>query len=104
VIDNSFVDYCLENFNSYKTDPEKVQTVATIGIFPNPSDNQVGFFIESSVKAKGVLSNSIGQVVKTIQIDVGTTHLLSSDLAPGIYQIVFKTERGENITHRLIVK
>lgn len=103
-VDNSFQDYCLENFGSYKTEPTHNKPSAHVYVYPNPANNQYGFFVVSNYNASGFLANNIGQIVKTVVIGEGLSTIGTGDLTPGIYQLTLVTESGETVTHRLILQ
>ena len=75
----------------------------TLSVYPNPSSNGM-FYIESSLAIESIsIYNSLGQLIRTQEIDSTKTPVKISDL-PGVYIMKIKTSTDGVVTKRLIVK
>jgi hypothetical protein len=103
-VDNSFQDYCLENYGSYKTEPTTKQPKPSVVVYPNPTNSELGLFAVSNTNAKGTLTNSISQAVIQLVIEEGFYTIKTSDLPVGIYVLSLVTDEGQSITQQIVVQ
>jgi hypothetical protein len=61
----------------------KARNVQTLGIYPNPADEVIGF--SSPVKGRANITNTLGQTVKTMDVEKGNNTADVSDLPAGLY-------------------
>jgi hypothetical protein len=105
-VNNAFQDYCLENYGSYKTDETKPYQKAKIKIvvYPNPSNNTSGFYVNSNEFVKAELYDYMGRVIGSFVINNGTTHVPTSGLPYGVYLLKCKMQNDEVITKRIAIE
>lgn len=71
----------------YSGIPENTQTTS-VNIFPNPSNGIINFTVENASQEQEyqlVISNSLGQIVKTISINNNSAIINEDELSAGIY-------------------
>lgn len=76
--------------------------VKTISIYPNPASDFLN--VEVSENSQLDLINSIGQKVRSIQVDMGKSTVSLENVQQGIYFARFTAESGAIEVHKLVVK
>ena len=101
-VDNSFQDYCLANYGSYKQ-PIKEKIVPTLFyLFPNPKAMSSNLFIETNKPFSIKFYNAMGQEVHESNLRNGINQLDLNLLSSGIYLYVAKALDGEKISGKVI--
>lgn len=103
-----FQDRCLEQYGSYKTDPENMsmQTKSEhsfiFELFPNPTMRNQTVNIVSSEEGKLTVIDAIGRKIKEQNIKAGINNLSLSD-AKGIYHLQFVSIQNEIVKTKLVI-
>lgn len=73
---------------------DKLSAEDGIRIFPNPTTGVVN--VENKTKSNQTMTmvNTIGQVLRTVDLKTGTNTINISDLSAGIYYLIMETESG----------
>ncbi len=80
----------------------EIQGLSGVNIYPNPSNGD--FFVQTDKDLQLQLINELGQVIKTLNLNVTNDHKVEvSDLAKGIYFIVSRNN-GEAQAQKIIVR
>jgi len=102
-VDNSFQDYCLANYGSYKQPNKTPDPQIYFYLFPNPKFANSSLFIEASKAGNVVFYNSHGQEVFQSGLTVGINQLELEQISSGIYLYVSRTIDGEHFTGKIII-
>ena len=85
-------------------------TVFDSGIFPNPAQNAFALTMNAPIgtKVTGDIVNIEGKVVKSNVVDLSTTSneeviSISTDLAPGMYNLSLTVNNNETVNHKLLI-
>lgn len=79
-----------------------VQSIAIAQVYPTVAKNFTQVNLKESAKVQ--ITNMQGKVVKTTQLNSGTSQLNLTGLTPGVYLVSFSGESGMNTTIRIVVK
>jgi hypothetical protein len=81
------------------------KAVLGMDVYPNPSSNQVMVQINDDENNSGtlIITNTIGQVVKTEAISNLQTVVDISKLSDGLYTFTYKNSKSEVVQQRLSV-
>lgn len=106
-IDNSFQDFCLENYGSYKTEQvpstENIAAKMLLSVSPNPVANGNELWITSNKPCKVKVYSSVGQQIDSFSVDTGANQVSLNNTSKGIYFLKFVSDNGDLFTKTLVV-
>lgn len=93
------------NSNTYLGDPIPKSKVLSLDIYPNPATTTANIIIEGSENAEIFILNSLGKLIKEIEMQERQTSLPVDDLDPGLYIIKVKDRDSDKVvSKRLLVR
>jgi hypothetical protein len=106
-IDNSFQDFCLENYGSYKTElvptTENIAAKLLLSVYPNPVANGSELWITSNIPCNVKVYSSVGQQIDTFFVNMGSNKVSLNNTSKGIYFLKFVSDNGDLFTKTLVV-
>ncbi|HRG59590.1 MAG TPA: T9SS type A sorting domain-containing protein [Bacteroidia bacterium] len=98
---NSVMDYGY--YCSHAVVADKLQVKSLLRVYPNPFTSQINLiFSEEQKNATIIISNSLGQAVKTLQCSGKKLLLETSDINNGVYFIQMMNDKNELSHHKII--
>lgn len=92
--------FALDNLVASPTVGVKSVTKIEASIFPNPATDK--FVVKTTENGTMTITNTLGQVIKTVSVD-GATTVDVSELPAGLYHATLTSKNGSN-TQKVIVK
>jgi len=85
---------------------EPISTISRIVVSPNPFSSQTSMVIENPTQASHdlMLTDVAGKVVRMIRGVKNEVEIKRNDLNAGVYYAIFRNEKGETITQKLIIQ
>lgn len=91
-----------KDFCSDGNTPAPTTTDRALDIYPNPArSNQVTLQLNEAESGNFMITNSFGNIVRTGNIENGSSQVDVNNLAPGIY--IVKVQDGNNVTSKKLV-